>query len=89
MENEYKRTEQALSGSEARCAAFLESAFLGVVVINHEGHITLVNAETERLFGYKRQELLGQLSRFWCPRPPETPTSGSGQTSSPIPVRGR
>ncbi|HEU4731701.1 MAG TPA: PAS domain S-box protein [Kofleriaceae bacterium] len=32
----------------------------GVIVCNHEGLIILVNAEVERMFGYKRDELIGE-----------------------------
>src|SRR5262249_55411472 len=31
-----------------------------LVVVGPDGHITLVNRQTERLFGYRRDELLGQ-----------------------------
>jgi PAS domain S-box-containing protein len=38
----------------------LESAQNGVVLVDHEGNIKLVNAATERLFGYDRAELAGK-----------------------------
>jgi len=37
-----------------------EAAPEGMVLVNGSGHIVLVNSETERLFGYGREELLGQ-----------------------------
>ncbi len=40
--------------------ALLESAGQGIVGIDGAGAITMVNAMTERLFGYSRSELLGQ-----------------------------
>jgi PAS domain S-box-containing protein len=49
----------ALSG-EARLRAMLEAAPDAMVIVNRYGDIVLVNAQTERLFGYTRQELLGQ-----------------------------
>lgn len=40
--------------------AFLEAAPDAVVIIGPDGHIAFVNAQTERLFGFARDELLGQ-----------------------------
>jgi PAS domain S-box-containing protein len=40
--------------------AFLESAPDAVVIIDGDGQIAFVNAQTERLFGFSRDELLGQ-----------------------------
>lgn len=45
---------------EARFRASFESAPTAMVMIEASGRIVLVNAETERLFGYRREELLGQ-----------------------------
>jgi two-component system CheB/CheR fusion protein len=45
---------------EERFRATIESAPAGMVMIDHRGEIVLVNAETERLFGYPREELVGK-----------------------------
>ncbi len=58
--NDRKRAEQALAASEGRLRALLESAAQGVVAADETGCILLVNARTEELFGYSRDELLGQ-----------------------------
>ncbi|MBI5396412.1 MAG: PAS domain S-box protein [Verrucomicrobia bacterium] len=49
----HRRTEQQFHD-------LVESAPDAIVIVNREGRIVLVNAETGRLFGYPRVELLGQ-----------------------------
>ncbi len=57
---ERKQAEETLRKSEEKFRALLESAPDAIVIIGVDGAITLVNAQTERLFGYPRYELVGQ-----------------------------
>lgn len=45
---------------ELRLRAAVESAPSGLLMVDPEGRIVLVNREIERLFGYSREELLGK-----------------------------
>jgi len=50
--------QDALEASEHRFYAIVESAPTAMLMIDREGAIVLANAETEKLFGYNRDELL-------------------------------
>ncbi|HEV8547868.1 MAG TPA: PAS domain S-box protein, partial [Polyangiaceae bacterium] len=45
----------------------LEAAPTGMLMVDEAGHITLVNVQLERLFGYAREELLGQSVEMLLP----------------------
>ena len=46
--------------AQDRFRLVVEASPNGIVLFNVQGHIVLVNACAEKLFGYKRQELIGQ-----------------------------
>jgi PAS domain S-box-containing protein len=53
--------------AEAAFVALLEAVPDAMVCIAADGRVVLVNAEAERLFGYKREELIGQLVEILAP----------------------
>lgn len=61
--------QMALQDSEARFRSVVETAADGIVTINERGIIEAVNPEAERLFGHRRDELIGHNVRILMPSP--------------------
>jgi PAS domain S-box-containing protein len=64
---ERRLSEELRARSEQRLSSLLESAPDAVVITDSEGKVVLVNAQTESLFGYQRDELLGHSVEMLLP----------------------
>ena len=58
---ERRERERALQRSEARLRATVEAAFDCVIGMDGEGRIVEFNAAAERVFGYRREDVMGRL----------------------------
>lgn len=62
-----QKIEDALRKSEERFRRVVESAPSAMVMIDPAGRIEMVNAQSEELFGYPREEMLGQPIEMLVP----------------------
>jgi PAS domain S-box-containing protein len=72
---------------EARFRVAVESSPNGIVMVDRAGQIVLVNRETERLFGYGREELVGQPIELLVPEQIRDRHPGLRETFSKSPER--
>ncbi len=62
-----RRANAELRAREAQLRSFLEAASQGILAISDEGRILLVNRRVEEMFGYTREELMGQELEMLLP----------------------
>ncbi len=60
---------RALSESEGRLRAILDTASDAIITIDQEGVIQTINPATERIFGYTAAEMIGNNITMLMPRP--------------------
>lgn len=66
---ELQATREALVASEKRSSAVLETAVNAIITMSEQRIIETVNTATERIFGYTREEMVGQNIRMLMPQP--------------------
>lgn len=64
-----QRGEVALKNKEQQLSALFDTVIDAIITINDRGIIQSVNPATERLFGYERNELIGQNVKILMPSP--------------------
>lgn len=61
--------QAALQASEQRAAAIVETAVNAIITIDESCIIETANSATERMFGYKRDEIIGRNISMLMPQP--------------------
>ncbi|HEY0713526.1 MAG TPA: PAS domain S-box protein, partial [Polyangia bacterium] len=69
--------------AEEKFRALVEAAPDAVVIVGQDGRIVLVNAQTEKLFGYRRDELVGKSAELLIPDRFRSPPGRPGHFSDP------
>ena len=64
-----KRAEDALRDSEVRMRALVDNIADGIITVDEHGIIETINPAVERIFGYSRNELVGDNINFLVPSP--------------------
>ena len=67
--SELQATREALVSSEKRSSAVLETAVNAIITMSEARIIETVNSATERIFGYAREEMVGQNIQMLMPQP--------------------
>jgi hypothetical protein len=62
-----RRQTEVLSKAEQKFRSLLEAAPDAMIISSEDGQIALVNSQTEVLFGFRREELIGQNIRTLVP----------------------
>ena len=64
-----KKSEQELRDSETKTRAILETAVDGIITIDQQGTMLSANPATERIFGYRVDEMVGHKVNMLMPEP--------------------
>jgi len=64
-----KQAEVQLKESEARTKAIIDTVVDGIITINMRGIIETVNPATLKIFGYEKDEMVGQNVKMLMPNP--------------------
>lgn len=79
---EQLRLTRELERAQSYARSLIESAPDAMVIVNGDGGIRLANAETERLFGYDREELIGHPVEILIPERFQGHHPATGRASS-------
>ena len=61
-------SDDALVTDEVHLRSYIEAALGGILAVNRKGRIVFMNGHTEQMFGYPRQEIIGQSLMILVPQ---------------------
>lgn len=68
---ERKKAEQELRASEARVRSIVESMPVGLLILDKQGYVEIVNPHGEDMLGYRFEQLVGEHVSLLFPKHPE------------------
>jgi PAS domain S-box-containing protein len=83
-----RRAQDTLRDSEQRFRGLLESAPDAMVLTDAAGRIALVNGQVDRLFGYRRDEIIGRPIEVLVPALRSSSTPGAPAATVAVPGTG-
>ena len=69
LEEKCHQIEQMLRESEAKMQTIVDMAVDAIITINEKGIIQTFNVAAEKMFGYKKEEVIGQNVKMLMPSP--------------------
>lgn len=60
----HKRAEEAIQETNRTFQAFIQASPLAIIALDSDGRVTMWNSAAERIFGWDKQEVLGQHLSF-------------------------
>ena len=78
--------ETAHQRAEERFRKLLESAADAMIIVGRSGEILVINHQTEHIFGYRREELIGETIEKLVPVTIDVPSASTGRQSVDVQV---
>ncbi|MCE9600511.1 MAG: PAS domain S-box protein, partial [Spirochaetia bacterium] len=89
LREEHEIAERALKGSEDKFAALIDSAMNGIISFDSKQTVTLWNPAAQAMFGYTKEEILGQPLSLLIPERfrNQHPIKSAGRTQTDVVFR--
>lgn len=74
-----KKAEEEIRASEARVRSIVESMPVGLLIIDKEGYVEIINPHGEDMLGYRFEQIVGEHVSVLFPKSPELDSRKTGE----------